>query len=91
MGKVAMVKDARIEETFPREWPARVCIQLDSGESYEKFVRYPKGDPENPLTWEELAAKFRSLAGVVLSSERCGEIIQRVSTAEPGALPALCC
>jgi 2-methylcitrate dehydratase PrpD len=91
MGKVAMVKDVRIEETFPREWPARVAIQLDTGESYERFVRYPKGDPENPLTWEELADKFRSLAGTVLSPERCGEIIQRVSTAEPAALPAMCC
>ena len=27
MGKVVLVKDARIEETFPREWPARVAIR----------------------------------------------------------------
>ena len=46
---------------------------LDSGQRYEKFVRYPKGDPENPLTWDELAAKFRSLAGAVLSPERCND------------------
>jgi 2-methylcitrate dehydratase PrpD len=90
MGKVALVKDVRIEQTFPREWPAWVAVQLDNGRSYEKFVRYPKGDPENPLTWDELAAKFRSLAGAVLSPERCGEIIEQISTAQPAALPALC-
>jgi 2-methylcitrate dehydratase PrpD len=90
MSKVALVKNARIEETFPREWPAWVAIQLESGQSYEKFVRYPKGDPENPLTCGELAAKFRALAGTVLSPERCGEIIEQVGTAQPAALPALC-
>lgn len=91
MSKVVMVRDARIEETFPREWPARVAIQLDNGQRYEKFVRYPKGDPENPLTWDELAAKFRSLAGAVLSPERCGQIVQQIASAAPATLPSLCC
>src|SRR5579863_3286637 len=35
MGKVTLVKDQRIEETFPREWPARVAILLDDGRTYE--------------------------------------------------------
>jgi 2-methylcitrate dehydratase PrpD len=91
MDKVALVKDASIEETFPREWPARVAMELDNGHCYERFVRYPKGDPENPLTWDELAAKFRSLAGAVLSPNRCEEIIQGISTPTPAELPPLCC
>jgi 2-methylcitrate dehydratase PrpD len=90
MQKVVLVKDARLEENFPREWPARAIIELQSGQRYERFVRYPKGDPENPLTWDEMAAKFRSLAGVVLSPERCDEVIRQVSTARPADLPALC-
>jgi 2-methylcitrate dehydratase PrpD len=90
MQKVVLVKDPRLEETFPREWPARVSIQLEDGRRYERFVRFPKGDPENPLTWDEMAAKFRSLAGTVLSPERCDEVIRQVSAAKPGALPALC-
>ncbi len=91
MQKVVLVKDPRLEETFPREWPARVTIQLKDGQEFEKFVRYPKGDPENPLSWDEMAAKFRSLAGAVLSPERCDEVIRQVSVAKPGVLPALCC
>jgi 2-methylcitrate dehydratase PrpD len=89
MNKVVLVKDAEIEETFPKEWPARVTIHLASGPVYEKFVRYPKGDPENPLTWDEMAAKFQSLAGAVLSSERCSEIINRVRTGNPATVSAL--
>jgi 2-methylcitrate dehydratase PrpD len=90
MQKVVLVKDARLEETFPREWPARATIEIENGQQYEKFIRHPKGDPENPLTWDEMAAKFRSLAGVVLSPERCDEVIRQVSIGKPGALPAWC-
>ena len=90
MGKVVLTRDARIEETFPREWPARVTIQLDDGGIHEKFVRYPKGDPENPLTWDEMASKFKALAGAVLSAEQCERVIQGVNAQNPADLPALC-
>ena len=89
--KVTLVKDPRIEATFPQEWPADVTIELESGERFEKFVRYPKGDPENPLTWEEMTAKFRTLAGALLSPERCDAVISEVlADAQPATLPALC-
>jgi 2-methylcitrate dehydratase PrpD len=64
-------------------------IELDNGQRYEKFVRYPKGDPENPLTWNEMTAKFRTLAGAVVSAERCDEILDAISGAKPATLPAL--
>jgi 2-methylcitrate dehydratase PrpD len=90
MGKVTLVKDQRIEETFPREWPALVAILFDDGRSWEKFVRYPKGDPENPLTWDEMASKFRSLAGHVLSADRCNSIVEQIAGSNPAELnPAL--
>ncbi len=89
MNKVVLVKDPRIEETFPKEWPARVVIALASDERYEKFVRYPKGDPENPLTWGEMTAKFRSLAGAVVPAERCDEILEAISGAKPAQIPLL--
>jgi len=90
MGKVVLMKDARLEETFPREWPARVTIETADGRRYEKSVRYPKGDPENPLTWDEMAAKFRSLAGSVLSGDRCDLIIEQIANGKPAALLSLC-
>jgi len=90
MAKVVTVKDASIEATFPKEWPARVVIELVNGLRHEKFVRYPKGDPENPLTWDEMIAKFRALAGAVISASRCDEIIEAVSSANPAKLPAMC-
>jgi 2-methylcitrate dehydratase PrpD len=90
MSLVALERDQRLEETFPREWPARVVIHSVKGLSYERFVRFPKGDPENPLTWEEMTAKFKSLTGSVLPPERCARIAAQIASAKPAALADLC-
>ncbi len=91
MGKVVLMKDGRLEETFPREWPARVTIETTDGGRYEKSVRYPKGDPENPLTWDEMAAKFRSLTSPVLSGDSCDWIIEHLEDSKPAELLTRCC
>jgi 2-methylcitrate dehydratase PrpD len=78
MGKVVLQKDMRIEKNFPEEWPARVSVHLTNGNHFEKYVRFPKGDPENPLTWQELSAKFHSLATRVFPKSRCDQIIDSV-------------
>jgi len=89
MEKVALVRDPEIEKTFPKEWPARVTIQLAGGQTHEQFVRYPKGDPENPLSWKEMEDKFRALAGPVLPAGRSERIIEELRTAKPGELATL--
>ncbi|HTC65107.1 MAG TPA: MmgE/PrpD family protein [Candidatus Saccharimonadales bacterium] len=78
MGKVVLQKDIRIEKNFPVEWPSFVKVYLTNGQFFEKYVRFPKGDPENPLTWQELAAKFQSLAKRVLPRDRCDQIVNSV-------------
>jgi 2-methylcitrate dehydratase PrpD len=80
MEKVVLTKDPRIEVGFPSEWAARVSVRLKSGVEYEGYVRHPNGDPENPLTWDELIAKFRSLAGAVLPADRCDEIVAAIGS-----------
>ena len=79
MSKVVMVKDKRIEKNFPAEWATRVKLQLINGNEFEKVVRFPKGDPENPLSWQELTTKFQSLAMRVFPKSRCQEIVDAVS------------
>jgi 2-methylcitrate dehydratase PrpD len=91
LDKVVIIENPDIEKNFPAEWPAIVTIHLEDGRSFEKFIRYPKGDPQNPLTWPELIAKFHSLAGAVLPPARCEEIAGQVFAGKsPAALPALC-
>src|SRR3984893_625885 len=79
MSKVVMVKDQRIEKNFPAEWATHVKVQLTNGNEVEKVVRFPKGDTENPLSWQELTAKCQSLAMRTFPPNRCQEIVDSVN------------
>jgi 2-methylcitrate dehydratase PrpD len=90
MGRVTLIKDMRLDKKFPKEWNARVTITLKDGQQHEKFIRHPKGDPGNPLSWAELVSKFVSLASAVIPVDRCDEIVDHVSRGNPSLLPAMC-
>jgi len=87
MEKVVITRDARIEEKFPHEWAARVILLLNDGRRLEKFIAHPKGDPGNPLSWDELVAKFKSLAMTVVSSDRCNELAALIQEGNFGLGP----
>ncbi|HET8944151.1 MAG TPA: MmgE/PrpD family protein [Dehalococcoidia bacterium] len=59
---------------YPIEGSARIVVTA-GGASFEATVERPRGDPKNPLTWEELAGKFRDCAAFVLGAERIEEVI----------------
>jgi 2-methylcitrate dehydratase PrpD len=50
------------DEKYPSEWGCRIHLSLETGTTLMKTVTFPKGDPENPLTYKELREKFFSLA-----------------------------
>ncbi len=76
MLRVTCVQDQEIEKDFPRKWPAKVTIISRDGREVSAALEHPKGDPENPLSWDEIIAKFNSLAGAVLSSHGCLQLVQ---------------
>jgi 2-methylcitrate dehydratase PrpD len=78
MEKISCVKDSRLDAAFPKKWPAWANILTTSGQTYVAAVDDPKGDPENPLTWDELIEKFTTLVTPLFSKEKCIEIIDSV-------------
>jgi 2-methylcitrate dehydratase PrpD len=65
--RVEATRDASLDAVFPRAWPCWVRIRLAGGRTLETRVDHPRGDPDNFPTVDELDAKFRALAGRVLS------------------------
>ena len=57
-----MIADPEIEAVFPELQRVRVVIKTTGGREFEKQLDYPKGDPRNPLTDDEIAGKFKALA-----------------------------
>ena len=64
--KVGLHLDSELDALYPAQWPSRVEISLKGGGKVRKTVYYPKGDPENPPSKEELNNKFRdNLKGIL--------------------------
>jgi len=60
--KVKVIADPAIEAVFPELQRVRVVIRTTDGREVTKELDYPKGDPRNPLTNDEISGKFRALA-----------------------------
>jgi len=65
--KVEVVADPEIERVFPALQRVIVHIDTRDGRSFNKQLDYPKGDPRNPLTDQEVEEKFSALAEGVLT------------------------
>jgi 2-methylcitrate dehydratase PrpD len=85
MSRVSCVSDAELDKAYPRQWPASVEIATKDGKRFSTKIDYPRGDPENPLSWEEVIEKFEGLAAPVFSGEDRAEIISRVRSLETEA------
>ena len=78
--KVKVIEDENLTAQSPTVRGAKVSIYLKGGNVYENTCLYPKGEPEHPLTQEELEVKFRGLAMYGgLTEVECDEMIQEVS------------
>jgi 2-methylcitrate dehydratase len=51
------------EKMFPAKQPSRVVVTTNDGRTFEEYLEYPKGDPREPMTIDDLENKFNSLAG----------------------------
>jgi 2-methylcitrate dehydratase len=70
------------EKMFPAKQPSQVKIKTKKGEEHSAYLEYPKGDPREPMTMEDLEAKFNSLSESLLGSKRQGEIKDMVFSSE---------
>ena len=62
------------DDSLPRGVSCHTTITMASGETYVSQVDYPKGSIENPMSDDELRAKFESLAVPVVGTLRAARI-----------------
>lgn len=78
MQKITIVRDAELNERYPRGIPNRLELTLADGRTLTREVTYPRGHDQNPMTDEEVTAKFRSLARLQLPPDRARALEQTV-------------
>lgn len=76
--KVEVKEDAELTALNPQKRAAIVAVHTKD-RAFLQRVDYPKGEPENPLSKEELEEKFRSLAMYGrLTKEECDTVINEI-------------
>ena len=64
--RIDMVVDAEAEAAFPRRRGATVEVETNSGKRLATRCPTRKGDPDNPLSGDEINTKYRELADPIL-------------------------
>jgi 2-methylcitrate dehydratase len=74
--KIRVVADPEIDALFPQVKRARVTITTTDGRQHTAQCDVAKGAPENPLSDDELEAKFRANATGIVGETHMDEIIE---------------
>lgn len=77
MGKVNVT-----QEIFQHEMQSNISLTTQNGETYKHNVEYPKGEPENPVSWADTRNKFLGLAQPLLGEEKSEAIYEFVYNLE---------
>ncbi len=62
MDRTVVEADEECSRIFPHQFPAVVRVTLHDGTEHEERVLTTRGGPERPLSFDELATKFRDNA-----------------------------
>lgn len=81
--QVLVIDDPDLRDAYPgKSRPAIIQIESRDGLRCKKRIDFPKGFPENPLSDDEIKAKFIGLSEPVIGREKCEAIIQSVDKLE---------
>lgn len=76
--KISWELDPEAEKFYPKAYPATVIATLKDGRTFQAHVDFPKGDPENPATLEEIVDKFHMLTEKFYDQDRRKRIIDGI-------------
>jgi len=86
MADTKVVIDAELDADFrqnPEKWSVWLTLTDTAGREYHHFIEYPKGDPQNPVSYAETEEKVRTLAGAVYPEKVIvEELLQKIDALE---------
>ena len=80
--KIKGEASVEFEKMFPAKQPSKVVVKTTKGKEFEAYLEYPKGDPREPMTEDDLDDKFGGLAEGLLDKDRQKKVKQMVYTCE---------
>ena len=75
---IVLTEHQPYNDQFPAERLAHVSVKLKSGEVHVSDTHTARGDPEDPLSWQEIEDKYYSLCDPVIGRARAQRILNTV-------------
>jgi len=78
VAKAKVIADPEFDRLYPQDGiPNRLRVRTNDGKTYESTVSAPKGHALNPMTDDEVVAKYRRMAEPMLRKLQVDEVVER--------------
>ncbi|MGW5375752.1 MmgE/PrpD family protein [Nocardia sp. NPDC003999] len=81
--RVRIEVDTELDAAYPGRWIADITATYDDGSREHVFVDNPLGTAENPMSADDLDAKFRDLTSVAMGTERSEALLKSITASDP--------
>ena len=78
MQKIQVQATEECDRAWPDAYPFRITVTTKSGQKHVQEVLYAKGHPKNPMSDQEIEAKFRRLAEPVMGQTKVDKALSRL-------------
>lgn len=82
--RIDMVVDPGLDAEFPGRRAARVSVALKDGRRFEHYQPTRKGDPDAPLTDDELVEKYLELSTPIVGAPAAKALLEQLWAIGPG-------
>lgn len=72
----------KFEKMFPEKQPSQIVIKTKDDTEYKVYLEYPKGDPREPMTIEDIENKFNALSKKLLTKDKQNKIKDTIFNCE---------
>lgn len=73
--RIHFVEDDELDPLYPERYTTLLTVTTRDGIEHEQRIDFARGTPENPMSDDEIVAKFRQLATGRVDEERAEQII----------------
>lgn len=80
--RLSELVEITVDASLPRGVSCRMTMEMEDGKRHVSQVDYPKGSIQNPMSDQELRAKFDSLVEPVLGAARAAQVAEAVADIE---------
>ncbi len=81
--RVTLAVDPKLDAMFSKAVPARIEVKTRSS-VFANTVLVPKGEPDNPMVWDELVEKLRVVASDTVAVEKVDYLVGAIDSLRHG-------